>query len=425
MATIGNDTNGRKRILFVAGDGSRKTIRVGKATTRQAEAFKLKVEALIGSTITGSVDDEVSRWLAGLPDSLHNRLAAVGLVKPRNASNAALGGFIDAFIAGRPDMKLHTLLNMRQVRRWLVDFFGESHDLRTITAADAEDWRAFMLKGKLGENTIRRHVGRARQLFKAAIRRGVTRGANPFEGMAVKVRADKTRLHFVKADDVRKIIDAAPDAQWKLLLALARWGGLRIPSEALALTWRDVDFEHGRFIVRASKTEHHADGGVRVVPMFPELAEHFAAVFAEAEEGAIHVITRYRSPASNLRTQLNRYILAAGLVPWAKPWQNMRATRATELADLYPSHVCAAWLGHAEAIADEFYRQVTDEHFRRASAAQIPAQSASELAGMDRKPEGTNCEKRTKNVDFALISQSCSYPQGESNPCMQTENLPS
>ena len=49
MATIGNDPNGRKRILFVAGDCSRRTVRLGKATMKQAEAFKVKVEALIGA----------------------------------------------------------------------------------------------------------------------------------------------------------------------------------------------------------------------------------------------------------------------------------------------------------------------------------------------------------------------------------------
>jgi hypothetical protein len=53
MATIGSDPNGFKRILFVAPDGKRKTIRLGKATMKQATAFKVKVEALIGQTITG------------------------------------------------------------------------------------------------------------------------------------------------------------------------------------------------------------------------------------------------------------------------------------------------------------------------------------------------------------------------------------
>ncbi len=161
-------------------------------------------------------------------------------------------------------------------------------------------------------------------------------------------------------------MDQAHDPQWKLLIALARWGGLRVPSEPLALKWGDVDFAGQRFIVRASKNEHHADGGVRNVPMFSKLAGLFQEVYDAAQPGEVYVITRYRNPAANLRTQLVRYIEAAGLTAWVKPWQNLRASRATELADSFPSHVCAAWLGHSESIADAHYRTVTDEHFRRA-----------------------------------------------------------
>lgn len=108
-------------------------------------------------------------------------------------------------------------------------------------------------------------------------------------------------------------------------------------------------------------------------------------MFDEAEPGAVHVITRYRDPAANLRTQLCRYSTAAGLTPWPKPWQNLRGSRATELADEYPSHVSAAWLGHTEKIADAFYRQVTEDHF--AKAAQHAAQKAHASSGNEQKPK--------------------------------------
>ena len=58
MASIGNDPNGAKRILFMA-NGKRKTIRLGKATMRQALAFKVKVEALIGYCETVSCRRQV------------------------------------------------------------------------------------------------------------------------------------------------------------------------------------------------------------------------------------------------------------------------------------------------------------------------------------------------------------------------------
>src|SRR6185369_10764718 len=87
---------------------------------------------------------------------------------------------------------------------------------------------------------------------------------------------------------------------------------------------------------------------------------------------------------SNLRTQLNRIIKAAGLTPWAKLFQNLRASRATELAAEHPGHVAAAWLGHSNTVADKHYRQVTDADFERAARAtnaQHPAlQQSTETA---------------------------------------------
>jgi hypothetical protein len=85
----------------------------------------------------------------------------------------------------------------------------------------------------------------------------------------------------------------------------------------------------------------------------------------------------------NLRTQFQRYVLKAGVKPWPKLWQNLRASRATELADSYPSHVCAAWLGHTEAVADAFYRTVTDAHFDRAVASQKAAHNPTQQAHAD------------------------------------------
>jgi integrase len=380
MASIGTDPGGRRRILFVAADGSRKTVRLGKCSQRDAEQVCRHVEALAAASIAAQpVTRETAVWVRGIGMTLHSRLARAALVEPRESpGRILLGAFIDSYIESRADLKPTTLTILKQSRIWLLRHLGEDRRLDRVTVADADAYRAFMVQSGLARATIAKRSRYARHFFEVAKRRGLIE-SNPFAHLKGAVKGDPGRRCFVPGDVVAKVMDAAPDAEWKLLLALARWGGLRIPSEALALTWHDVDFEHKRFLVRASKTEHHEDGGVRVVPMFPELTPHFQQVFDEAEEGAVHVITRYRSPATNLRTQLQRYIHRAGVSPWPKLWQNLRASRATELADTFPSHVCAAWLRHTEAIADEFYRTVTDQHFERAvadapEAAQNPAQ---------------------------------------------------
>ncbi|MCS7306866.1 MAG: hypothetical protein NZ602_17375, partial [Thermoguttaceae bacterium] len=60
------------------------------------------------------------------------------------------------------------------------------------------------------------------------------------------------------------------------------------------------------------------------------------------------VNSQYRSTEANLRIQLTRYILRAGLKPWPKLWVAMRQSRAIELAREYPAHVATAWCGHSK-----------------------------------------------------------------------------
>ncbi len=154
-----------------------------------------------------------------------------------------------------------------------------------------------------------------------------------------------------------------------LSLVWARWGGLRCPSETLRLKWQDVDFEHSHFIVHASKTEHHEDGGIRTVPMFPELRPLFQYAFDMAKEGDVFCITRYRDKSVNLRTQLSKIIRRAGLEPWPKLFQNLRSTRETELFKMTNGNVKAVctWIGNSPKVALEHYAQVTEADLQEAA----------------------------------------------------------
>jgi integrase len=140
----------------------------------------------------------------------------------------------------------------------------------------------------------------------------------------------------------------------------ASW--LQCPSEHLALKWADVDWEHNRMAVRSPKTEHHAGGKCRVIPIFPELRPHLEAVWDTTAPGIEFVITRYRESTINLRTQLMRIIKRASLKPWPKLFQNLRSTRETELAERFPIHLVCAWIGNSQAIAAKHYLQVTEDH---------------------------------------------------------------
>jgi integrase len=412
MASIANDPNGRKRILFIGADGQRRAIRLGKVSVRDAESFRTFIEKIVAAArLNRHPDEETINWIAKLDAVMHARLYAVGLAEPRIEGKASLGPFIDGFIERCTTAKANTLTNMKQVRRWLVKHFGEHKDMRKVTAADAEDWRHYMVTEGLGENTIRRHIGRARQLWKSAARRGIVRGPNPFEGMVATVRADKTRQFFVTREMADAVIAKAPNTQWKLMIALSRYGGLRCPSEHLALKWGDVDWEHNRILVHSPKTEHHEGKGERMIPLFPELRPYLLEAFEQAEEGEEHVITRYRDAAANLRTHFSRIIRKAGYEPWAKPWHNLRASCQTELARKYPIHVVCAWIGNSRAVAQEHYLQVTDEDFAAAmstEAAQKAAQHTAESTRTNRKSRKRQRAGKVQNPsDFPSDSDKC------------------
>ena len=148
-----------------------------------------------------------------------------------------------------------------------------------------------------------------------------------------------------------------------------------------------VDWDAERIRVDSPKTEHHPGGASRVVPIFPELRPYLEEVWNEAEAGETHFITRYRDPSVNLFRQFLAIVKRANLTPWPKVWHNMRASRQTELEDIFPSHVVCSWLGNSIQVAHKHYLQTTDAHFAKATAGEcgiIVASSTSQEAANDK-----------------------------------------
>ena len=266
------------------------------------------------------------------------------------------------YIHSRVDVKTSTLLVLGHTRRNLIEYFGPDRLLRDISAGDADEWRLYLIGQNLADNTVRRRCGIAKQYFRAAVRKGLI-SKNPFRDLTGAVQANVSRYYFVTLQETQSVLDACPDAQWRLLFALSRFGGLRCPSEHLSMRWEDIDWGRNRITIRSPKTEHHPGGKSRQIPLFPELRPYLLEVFEQAEAGCKYVITRYRGTTTNLGTQLRRIIRKAGLKPWPKLFQNLRSTRETELAETYPIHVVCAWIGNSQPVAAKHYLQVTDAQF--------------------------------------------------------------
>ena len=248
-----------------------------------------------------------------------------------------------------------------------MDYFGVDKPLADITEEDAESFERWLKTSEgLAEATKRKRLSICKQVMRSAIKsRIITQ--NPFAGLRTGNVTNRKRQAFITPEDTQRILDACSDPEWRTLVALARYGALRIPSEVRGLTWDDINWKGDCLHVHASKTEHHQDGGDRIVPLFLELRKELNALGdALGDQPAEYVLPRVRV-TGNPNTTLHRIIKRAGLKPIPKPWQNLRATRATELEAEFGAHKATEWCGHSEKVAGAHYWMVTQDDIRRAA----------------------------------------------------------
>lgn len=409
MASLVTYGNKLRRIEFtLTPGGTRRVIRLGRMTSKRAKAAHERIEQLITDKLLNRPHDaELSRWMSELDETILGRLRAAGLASGVGLTRTSLGGFLERFQKNHK-VKPSTATFYGHTRRNLTDYFGAARLICDITEADADGWRSWLSDHeKLAPATVGRRVIAARTIWKKAVRWKLT-PTNPFSEVRGGSQQNDENKHFVSQEEIARVLDACPDAQWRSLVALARYGGLRNPSETLALRWQDInwDDETGSMLVNSKKTAHHEGKGTRLVPLFPQLRDELLTAFEEAEEGAVHVIERYRESTQNLGTQFARIVKAAGLKPWPRLWQNLRASRETELIREHGIAQACRWIGNSPAVAAKHYDMIMEQHPAKAKtdekeaqqkAQQIAQQTPPDTAGQDETLEAPIDQNPLKN----------------------------
>ena len=134
----------------------------------------------------------------------------------RNATILDATGQLAALSVGIPQFMLSSTLPVR----FAVEFFGADKPLPDITAGDADRW-VIWLKGRYANGTAGRTIKRAKQFFKSALRSELIL-KNPFADLKPPSEVNESRKFFVTREAIQKAIDACPDAEWRLILALSR-----------------------------------------------------------------------------------------------------------------------------------------------------------------------------------------------------------
>ena len=197
----------------------------------------------------------------------------------QKAKVVTLAELIDRFKRGRT-VKPGTMAAYKQRTDSLLPNLGTDTPVDKITPADADAWRAKISEGgrvrekegprSLSRATVAKRTNIAKAIFsRAKIWKLLT--TSQLEHMKLGSQANPDWAHYISKKDTQKLLDACPNIQRRALFGIARYAGLRCPSEARELRWSDLSWEQKSLTVRSPKTEANLNHAVRIVPVCAEL----------------------------------------------------------------------------------------------------------------------------------------------------------
>ena len=342
--------------------GERRWLSLGSNYGKEvAEEIARHVDKIVAACETEqSLDRRTLAWIESISDDLRERLANVGLIQIKRVPT--LGEiWAEYWSAEYWELKSTTQSSKRQARRRFFERFDPERRVDTVTKRDAQRF-ADSLSETMSDATKAGTIRDVRRVFNWALDAEMIE-KNPFAGIRRGSFKNKSREYYVSIDDYRAMLDACPSRLWRVVLALYRIGGLRF-EEALRAQWSDVDFARGRLLVHSPKTERYKGRESRVVPLFPELREELEALWEETPEGgSAFIISGNRS---TIRKHVERIVFLAGLNRWERLIQNLRSSRAIEVAREFGELAEAEWVGHSPKVARDHYLHVLDEDFSKA-----------------------------------------------------------
>lgn len=147
-----------------------------------------------------------------------------------------------------------TMARYKSHRDALLEWLGtrSKRPLEALTSQEARQWREYLQDGGRTGKTVLSYTKDAGAIYRAAIREGLV-SFNPFASLEAIDTSDSQERKPFTGEEVTKLIKAAPGEQWRGLILVAAYTGLRL-GDAARLTWDAVDFEAKRITLIPSKT---------------------------------------------------------------------------------------------------------------------------------------------------------------------------
>jgi len=219
------------------------------------------------------------------------------------------------------------------------------------------------MRGKFKESTIATHIKTIKTVLNWAVdQEWLTK--SPAKKIPTGSFRNRKNHRRITMEEYAKLLDACPNQEWRTIIALARIGGLRCPSELQQLRWSEIDWDGKWFLVRSPKTEHHDDHRERLVPLFPELRQELERLQTESNE---FVIQSFQGTSWVLYETFQEIAENAGLGKIKCPFRNMRRSRSNEVVREFGPQLESQWIGHSEGVMEDHYFELEDEDFLKAA----------------------------------------------------------
>lgn len=424
-------------------------------TMRKAEEIATRIQHLVDRKwLRSEPDTEVINWLGNLEGDYYEKFVRKGLAPPRIATQPdaspqekrwLLREWVEKFIDGHSGTA-DTRCNLRLYARGLYHFLGTRKRgdiyLDEFTHLNAKDFANWL--GKHGSDasgyrtglaltTVRTRLRKLKGIFAAAIDDRKL-SENPFNKISTaEPNKSESDYHWVAADLVERMIAESEDEDLRIMLAFARYGGLRRHELSIQL-WENIDLENRCMHIVSTKTGIPArpescdtEGRKllirRDVPIFDELLPHLRRHRAMTETDSRYVQSRYPRDM-NITKLVQACATRTGVTIWPDFWQSMRSTRQSELEkQRFQIKAICNWLGNSPQVAQKHYLMAMEGEFDRAIsgpsvietaiAPQIAPQTVQDMSGHPALLEDTEFTDPANDGICLLVSPDAlplSYP---------------
>lgn len=183
---------------------------------------------------------------------------------------------------------------------------------KSICNINMQDWNRIqeaMTEKGAGSKTINTYFKYLNKLFKWSVANGYLK-EHPWKNRE-SLRQKKYHIDLFTIEEFQKILNAAPDhLAWAM--EVAYFTGVRTgPSELLALTWDNVDFENNRIRIYSTKTDSH-----RWQYIDPDFTRRMKKRYTESRrngETSSYVCTYQDHPIKSLKTAWQKAKKKAGI----------------------------------------------------------------------------------------------------------------